>query len=86
MKKDIILKYDTLESSLLEKKILQNSDHPFLVGMEYVFQTDSKIFYVMQFIKGGELFQHLRQEKRFSEKRTKFYILTVALALAHLHS
>jgi serum/glucocorticoid-regulated kinase 2 len=54
--------------------------------MEYVFQTDMKIFFVMKFVRGGELFGHLRKAKNFSEKRVKFYSLTIALALGHLHS
>lgn len=40
LRKDVILDYDQIESTLLEKDILQKADHPFLVGMEYVFQTD----------------------------------------------
>ena len=70
---------------MLEKDILQKADHPFLVGMEFVFQTDLKIFFVMKFVRGGELFMHLRKSRQFSEKRTKFYSLSVALALGHLH-
>jgi serum/glucocorticoid-regulated kinase 2 len=53
--------------------------------MEYVFQTEHKIFFVMKFVRGGELFTHLRKSKNFTEKRAKFYSLTVALALGHLH-
>jgi len=40
LRKDVIIDYDQIESTLLEKKILLEADHPFLVGMEYVFQTD----------------------------------------------
>ncbi len=39
----------------------------------------------MKFVRGGELFTHLRKAKNFSEKRAKFYSLTVAIALGHLH-
>ena len=46
---------------------MQKADHPFLVGMEYVFQTDQKIFFVMKFVRGGELFMHLRKTRQFSE-------------------
>ena len=40
LRKDTILDYDQIESTFLEKAILQKADHPFLVGMEYVFQTE----------------------------------------------
>ena len=37
LRNDVILDYDQIESTMLEKQILQKADHPFLVGMEYVF-------------------------------------------------
>ena len=43
----------------LEKTILQLADHPFLVGMHYVFQTDQRVYFVMRFVEGGELYEHL---------------------------
>lgn len=86
LRKDVILDYDQIESTLLEKEILLKADHPFLVGMEYVFQTPEKIFFVMKFVRGGELFMHLRKARQFSEERAKFYAITVALALGHLHT
>jgi serine/threonine protein kinase len=39
----------------------------------------------MKFVRGGELFMHLRKSRQFTEERAKFYSLTVALALGHLH-
>ena len=63
-----------------------NTDHPFMVNMDYVFQTENRIFFIMRFVRGGELYRHLRAEKQFSEKRAKFYVMQVALAIGHLHS
>ena len=40
----------------------------------------------MKFIRGGELFEHLRRQKKFLEARAKFYAMTIALGLGHLHS
>lgn len=54
--------------------------------MEYVFQTEAKIFFVMKFVRGGELFMHLRKHKQFPEDQAKMYAMTVAMALGHLHS
>ena len=39
----------------------------------------------MRFVRGGELFMHLRQAQRFSEERAKFYAIQVAMALGYLH-
>ena len=73
LRKDVIIDYEQVESTKLEKDILLQADHPFLVGMNYVFQTEQKIFFVMKFVRGGELFMHLRNCTRFTEDRTKFY-------------
>ena len=86
LRKDVILANDKIESTLLEKDILLEADHPFLVGMEYVFQTDQKIFFVMKFVRGGQLFMHLRKAKQFTEDQAKFYAMTAAVALGYLHS
>ena len=85
LNKHTILDYDQVESTKLEKDILLKADHPFLVGMSYVFMTEQKIFFVMKFVRGGELFMHLRQAQRFTEERAKFYSIQVAMALGHLH-
>lgn len=85
LRKDVIIDYDQVESTKLEKDILMQADHPFLVGMHYVFQTEQKIFFVMRFVRGGELFMHLRNATRFPEERARFYAAQVALSIGHLH-
>ena len=39
----------------------------------------------MKFLRGGELFKHLKKSKRFSERQTKFYAAQVYQALSYLH-
>jgi serine/threonine protein kinase len=58
----------------LEKDILYNVEHPFIVGMDYVFQNDFRIYFLMNFIKGGELYRHLSKMKRFKEEQARFFI------------
>eukprot|EP01016_Furgasonia_blochmanni_P006881 TRINITY_DN12761_c0_g1_i11.p1 TRINITY_DN12761_c0_g1~~TRINITY_DN12761_c0_g1_i11.p1 ORF type:complete len:376 (-),score=98.17 TRINITY_DN12761_c0_g1_i11:216-1262(-) len=86
LRKEDVIEKDQLEHTKTEKMIMEHVNHPYLVGLEYCFQTDEKIFFVMQFMKGGELFQHLRTSKRFEEQRAKFYAAQVGLGLGHLHS
>ena len=86
LKKDILLDQDQVENTILEKKILQSLDHPFLVGMIFCFQTEERIYFVMPFIRGGELFQHLRTTKFFPEEKVKFYAASIGLALDYLHN
>jgi serum/glucocorticoid-regulated kinase 2 len=60
-------------------------EHPFLVRLDYAFQTPEKLYMIMDFINGGELFFHLKNERRFEEKRVKFYAAELLLAFEHLH-
>jgi serine/threonine protein kinase len=53
--------------------------------MHYAFQTDEKLYMVMDFMNGGELFYHLRREQTFKEDKIKFYASEIILALQTLH-
>jgi serine/threonine protein kinase len=94
MRKDILLKENKVEAIMgkiniknfvAERDILSKIDHPFIVKLAFAFQTKSKVYMLMDFINGGELFFHLRREKKFDEIRAKFYIAEIVLALDHLH-
>ncbi len=68
LNKKHIIEENQLEHTMAEKIILSYINHPFLVSLKYAFQTDDKIYFIMEFMKGGELFQHLKRVKRFTEK------------------
>jgi len=68
-----LIEYDQVESTKLEKDILFAADHPNLVGMDFLFQSDTRLYFVMPFIKGGELYKIFAESKRFDEKVVKFY-------------
>jgi len=57
IRKDVLIEYDQITSTLLEKDILFTADHPFLAGMEYLFQSEIRLYFVMPFINGGELYK-----------------------------
>jgi serum/glucocorticoid-regulated kinase 2 len=86
LKKDVLIDQDQVENTLLEKKILQSLEHPFLVGLVFCFQTEERIYFIMPFLRGGELFQHLRKMKIFDEEKVRFYSGQIGLALDHLHT
>ena len=65
--------------------ILEKLNNPFIVKLHYAFQTPEKLYFVIDFLNGGELFWHLRKDQRFSEERTKFYAAEIVLALECLH-
>ena len=86
LRKTRIIELNQLEHTKAEKMILGHVNHPFLVGLIYAFQTPEKLYFVMEFMKGGELYQHLMKLDRFSEDQAKFYAACIAMALGHLHN
>ena len=73
IRKDVLIEYDQIKSTALEKDILFEADHPFLCGMEYLFQSEARLYFVMPFINGGELYKIFQEQKRFPEDTVKFY-------------
>ena len=65
--------------------ILERINSPFIVKLHFAFQNPDRLYFVMDFLNGGELFYHLRRELFFNEKRTKFYAAEIVLALECLH-
>jgi serine/threonine protein kinase len=75
-----------IEHTKTERKILELVQHPFIVSLKFAFQTDKKLYFVMDCYNGGELFYHLRTKGRFSENHARFYLSQIVLALEFLHS
>ena len=65
--------------------ILERINHPFIVKLHYAFQTPERLYFVIDFLNGGELFFHLRKETKFQESRARFYAAEIILALECLH-
>jgi tRNA A-37 threonylcarbamoyl transferase component Bud32 len=75
-----------VENIHAERKILTRVRSPFVVTMHCSFQTREKLFLIMDFLAGGELFLWLGREGCFLEKTAAFYVAEIILALDHLHS
>lgn len=73
IRKDVLIEYKQVENTKLEKDILFSCDHPNLVGMDYLFQSDTRLYFVMPFIKGGELYKVFKAHKRLNEETVRFY-------------
>lgn len=86
LSKAMVVKRNQLEHTRAERAILESIDHPFLVRLRYAFQTPTKLYMVMPFLRGGELFFHLRKAKRFTEAQARFFAAEIALGIGHLHS
>jgi tRNA A-37 threonylcarbamoyl transferase component Bud32 len=70
----------------LERQVMEDLSHPFLVHCHYAFETPSKLYMIMDYLQGGDLLHWLTAEDRFPESRAMQYSAEVLLALEHLHS
>jgi len=86
LRKEAIIARKQVAHTRAEKSILQKIQHPFIVQLHYAFQTKDKLYMILDYINGGELFFHLKKEGRFQENRVRFYAAEIVCALSHLHS
>lgn len=85
MRKDAIIAKNQVTHTRDEKNILQTIRHPFIVNLNYAFQTKDKLYMILDYVNGGELFYHLKKEGKFPEERVRMYAAEISSALIHLH-
>lgn len=85
LRKEALIKRNQLAHTATERHVLQHLDHPFLVKLMYAFQTTDKLYMVLEYMGGGELFHWLKEHRRFSEPRARLYTAEIGLGLGALH-
>lgn len=85
IRKAHIVHRNEITHTLAERLVLAQVTSPFIVPLKFSFQSEQKLYLVLAFVNGGELFHHLQKEQRFSEERSRFYSAELLLALEHLH-
>ncbi|TFL01268.1 Pkinase-domain-containing protein [Pterulicium gracile] len=85
IRKQHIVNRNEITHTLAERLVLARVNNPFIVPLKFSFQSEQKLYLVLAFVNGGELFHHLQREQRFNEERARFYSAELLLALEHLH-
>lgn len=85
LKKDNIIKRNQVEHTKTERSVLGYVKHPFIVGMNMAFQSRDKLYFVLDYCAGGELFFHLGKLGKFTESRSRFYAAEIILAISYVH-
>ncbi|KAI7858140.1 kinase-like domain-containing protein [Circinella umbellata] len=85
LRKSRIISRSEVTHTMAEKTVLAKVSNPFIVPLKFAFQSPDKLYLVLAFINGGELFHHLQVEGKFSEERSRFYTAELLSALECLH-
>jgi serum/glucocorticoid-regulated kinase 2 len=86
LRKAALAKRNQLAHTSTERTILQHIDNPFLVHLVFAFQTQDKLYMVLDYMAGGELFFWLKKDRKFSEKRVRLYAAEITCALEAIHN
>lgn len=87
LKKEFIIENDEIDSTRSEKRVFLTAareQHPFLLNLHSCFQTETRVYFVMEYVSGGDLMLHIQREQ-FNLHRARFYAAEVLLALEYFH-
>ncbi|KAL9102649.1 MAG: hypothetical protein Q9163_002235 [Psora crenata] len=85
LRKAHIISRSEVAHTLAERSVLAQINNPFIVPLKFSFQSPEKLYLVLAFVNGGELFHHLQREQRFDVNRSRFYTAELLCALECLH-
>ncbi|MDI1488777.1 MAG: Serine/threonine-protein kinase [Ramalina farinacea] len=85
IRKAHIISRSEVAHTLAERSVLAQINNPFIVPLKFSFQSPEKLYLVLAFVNGGELFHHLQREQRFDVNRSRFYTAELLCALECLH-
>ena len=87
LKKEDIIADDEVDITMTERNVLSlGSECRFMASLNCSFQTVDRLFFVMEYLSGGDLYFHMLKDRKFSEERARFYCAQIILAFLFLHS
>ena len=86
LKKKVIIKRRQVNHTKTERELLEKLNHPFIVKLYYAFQDEQKLYFITEFMQGGELFFHLKRNSIYKDRAVVFYLSEIILAIEYMHN
>lgn len=86
IKKQMLVDEEKVDSIFVERNVLKDCTHPFIVTIYFAFQSSKKFYIGLEYVPGGALFRFLQIGREMNVDEVRFYVAEVALALEYLHS
>jgi len=85
LEKDKVLAQNLIRYAKTERNVLYMVQHQFVVGLNFSFQSHSRLYLIMDYCPGGDMGMALAKHRRFSEDNARVYAAEILLALEYLH-
>lgn len=85
LEKSKVLKQNLVRYAMTERNVLCLAKHPFIVGINYAFQSSQRLYLILDYCPGGDMGLMLSRQRRFSEELARTYLCEILLALEYLH-
>ena len=77
--------YNVFENLIMERNIMLQIDHPLIIRLVKTFRDELRIYFLLEFIQGTDLYDALKQADILSNESAKFYCSCILMMLEYLH-
>lgn len=85
LEKEKVLKQNLVRYAMTERNVLCLAQHPFIVSLNFAFQSYQRLYLILDYCPGGDMGMALSKQKRFTEEVARMYLCEIILAIEYLH-
>ena len=86
LEKDKVLAQNLIRYAKTERNVLSLANHQFIVSLNYAFQSQSRLYLIMDYAPGGDMGMALAKNRRFPVELARVYAAEIVLAIEYLHN